>query len=108
MSFRAPSRFARVDPGYKKYIGRELTILSGRAVKFVPGWDCHGLPIEIKALEAQREKSNILEPQRGPIEIRRAARVLATKTVKEQEKSFRQWAIMADWDNAWTTMDKRF
>jgi isoleucyl-tRNA synthetase len=42
------------------------------------------------------------------IGVRRAARSLATKTVKEQMKGFREWGIMADWDNRWTTMDKGF
>lgn len=42
------------------------------------------------------------------IGVRRAARSLATKTVKEQMKGFRQWGIMADWDKAWKTMDKTF
>lgn len=40
--------------------------------------------------------------------VRRAARSLAMKTVKEQMKGFREWGIMADWENAWTTMDKSF
>jgi isoleucyl-tRNA synthetase len=40
--------------------------------------------------------------------VRRAARSLATKTVKEQMKGFREWGVMADWDKAWTTMDKGF
>jgi isoleucyl-tRNA synthetase len=76
-------------------------------VQFVPGWDCHGLPIEIKALELQREKNDGKDTL-DAISVRRAARKLATRTVKEQKKSFREWAIMADWDNAWTTMDKDF
>lgn len=42
------------------------------------------------------------------IGVRRAARALATKTIKEQKKGFREWAVMADWDNAWKTMDKTF
>ena len=29
-------------------------VLSGKRVSFIPGWDCHGLPIEIRALEARR------------------------------------------------------
>ncbi|PQE17800.1 hypothetical protein CJF31_00005563 [Rutstroemia sp. NJR-2017a BVV2] len=79
----------------------------GHRVVYVPGWDCHGLPIEIKALEKHREnagKHKVLDA----IAIRRAARNLATKTVKEQMKGFREWGIMADWDRAWRTMDKSF
>ncbi|APA07433.1 hypothetical protein SS1G_12971 [Sclerotinia sclerotiorum 1980 UF-70] len=79
----------------------------GHRVVWVPGWDCHGLPIEIKALEQQREKKDgegILDA----IGIRRAARNLASKTVKEHMKGFREWGIMADWEKAWKTMDKTF
>jgi isoleucyl-tRNA synthetase len=78
-------------------------------VVFVPGWDCHGLPIEIKALEQYREKNK--DGEKGVLDaiaIRRAARDLARKTVKEQMKGFREWGVMADWDKAWKTMDKDF
>lgn len=80
---------------------------TGRRIQFVPGWDCHGLPIEIKALEKHREQSED-GAKLDAIGVRRAARNLATKTVRNQKKDFRQWAIMADWDNAWTTKDKTF
>ncbi|KAI9745030.1 MAG: isoleucine-tRNA ligase [Claussenomyces sp. TS43310] len=80
----------------------------GRRVQFVPGWDCHGLPIEVKALELHRAKSGHDETKLDSIGIRRAARALATKTIKEQKKSFGEWAVMADWENAWKTMDKTF
>jgi isoleucyl-tRNA synthetase len=42
------------------------------------------------------------------IGIRRAARKLATKTVEEQMKGFKEWGIMADWGKSWKTMDKSF
>lgn len=77
-------------------------------VDWVPGWDCHGLPIELKALQGQRKKLGLEIEKIDPVNIRNVARMLAAKTVEKQKKSFREWAIMADWDNAWTTMDKRF
>ncbi|KUJ23791.1 isoleucyl-tRNA synthetase [Mollisia scopiformis] len=80
----------------------------GRRVVYVPGWDCHGLPIEIKALEKQRENAKDGDTALDAIGVRRAARSLATKTVKEQMKGFREWGVMADWDKAWKTMDKSF
>lgn len=81
---------------------------TGRRVVYVPGWDCHGLPIEIKALEKQRANAKDGDAALDAIGIRRAARSLATKTVKEQMKNFREWGVMADWDKAWKTMDKSF
>lgn len=79
----------------------------GKVVDFVPGWDCHGLPIELKALQKQKELG-ILEERPGPVAVRNAARELALEAVEDQKRSFRKWGIMADWDNAWKTMDKNF
>ncbi|KAL9618227.1 MAG: hypothetical protein Q9160_007061 [Pyrenula sp. 1 TL-2023] len=73
----------------------------GRPVQYVPGWDCHGLPIELKALENATVKNDA-------ISIRGAARKLAEAATKEQKAEFRSWAVMGDWSNAWTTMDQRF
>lgn len=73
----------------------------GRPVQYVPGWDCHGLPIELKALENATVKNDA-------ISVRSAARKLAQAATKEQKAEFRSWAVMGDWNNAWTTMDQRF
>ena len=81
----------------------------GKRVKYTPGWDCHGLPIELKAIERQKEIGLLgQDRQLDAIGIRKAARELATQTVKKQRDGFRSWGIMADWDNAWTTMDPKF
>ncbi|KAF4635392.1 hypothetical protein G7Y89_g2706 [Cudoniella acicularis] len=85
-----------------------VKVQEGRRVVYVPGWDCHGLPIEVKALEKQREKTKDGEHTLDAIGVRKAARNLATKTVKEQMKGFREWGVMGDWANAWRTMDKSF
>ncbi|KKY15691.1 putative isoleucyl-trna synthetase [Phaeomoniella chlamydospora] len=79
----------------------------GKRVEYVPGWDCHGLPIELKALE-QHKKGLKDQPFPSPTEIRQIARRLAETTVERQKEQFRSWGIMADWDNAWKTMDKEF
>lgn len=81
----------------------------GYRVDYVPGWDCHGLPIELKAIERQQNsKADSSRQELDAVSIRQAARNLATDAVEEQMKAFRGWAIMADWDNAWKTMDKGF
>ncbi|CAG7919474.1 unnamed protein product [Penicillium olsonii] len=79
----------------------------GKRVRYVPGWDCHGLPIELKALQNLRDL-DIDKESVSPAVIRKAARQLARQTVKEQMKGFRGFAVMADWDNHWKTMDKKF
>jgi isoleucyl-tRNA synthetase len=77
----------------------------GKAVQYIPGWDCHGLPIEIKALQAQKGEG--LEGL-SPLKIREAARELATHTVEEQKNGFKQWGVMGDWENAYKTLEVGF
>ncbi|KAI1204781.1 isoleucyl-tRNA synthetase [Annulohypoxylon truncatum] len=77
-------------------------IQQGRRVDYIPGWDCHGLPIELKALEKSEEA------KLTPIEIRKSARNLASNTVLKQMKGFRSFGVMGDWDQRWTTMDAAF
>ena len=92
----------------------------GRRVHYVPGWDCHGLPIEMKALQQSHKKVykkikknykeaedlSYLQPSMPSWSVREAAQELATKTIEGQRDKFRSWAIMGDWKNAYTTMDK--
>lgn len=77
--------------------------LSDHVVDWRPGWDCHGLPIELKALQQQGERATS-----DAVGIRAAAKDLAAKTVQDQKQAFRKWGIIAEWDNAWTTMDRDF
>ncbi|KAI0126614.1 isoleucyl-tRNA synthetase [Xylariales sp. AK1849] len=79
-----------------------VKVQQGRRVDYVPGWDCHGLPIELKALGASDGKNL------APIEIRKAARNLASNTVTKQMKSFRSYGVMGDWGRRWTTMDAAY
>ncbi|MCJ1402786.1 isoleucine-tRNA ligase [Xylographa trunciseda] len=92
-----------------KDITCRFQLSQGKRVHYVPGWDCHGLPIELKALQKQREIGQLDEDERlGAVAVRKIARELAARTVEEQKNEFRKWAIMADWANAWKTMDKDF
>ncbi|KAJ9237792.1 hypothetical protein DTO166G5_3355 [Paecilomyces variotii] len=79
----------------------------GRRVDYVPGWDCHGLPIELKALQGQNDLKGQMGTA-GAAAIRKAARKLAETTVNEQMKGFRRWAIMGDWEGHYKTMHKEF
>ncbi|KAK4547182.1 hypothetical protein LTR36_001403 [Oleoguttula mirabilis] len=97
----------------------------GRRVHYRPGWDCHGLPIELKALQQSRTHTNeakALEdaPNQEAAaaaatgmglsagEIRRRARALATETIETQKKSFHSWGVMGEWDAPYKTMDAAF
>ncbi|SPO02408.1 related to isoleucine tRNA ligase [Cephalotrichum gorgonifer] len=79
-----------------------VKVQQGHRVKYVPGWDCHGLPIEMKALGAAGAKNL------SATEIRRSARKLASKTILKQMKEFRSYGIMAEWDNRWATMHPEY
>ena len=68
---------------------------------YVPGWDCHGLPIEQKALEQLDVDHRTLTP----LEIRKAARKTAHKAIAVQKKEFQEFGLMADWDNIYRTFD---
>ncbi|ETS81202.1 hypothetical protein PFICI_06204 [Pestalotiopsis fici W106-1] len=81
-----------------------VKVQQGRRVDYIPGWDCHGLPIELKALGKAEDGGKHLTP----VEIRKSARNLASNTVLKQMKSFRSYGVMGDWDRRWTTMDAAF
>jgi len=70
-------------------------------VHYRPGWDCHGLPIEVKVLQKAGENGVKL----GPLEIRRRARLVAEETMKDQRQSFKDWGVAADWEKPYLTMD---
>lgn len=100
-----------------KDITCRFQLLQQKRVDFVPGWDCHGLPIEIKALEQWREQESngtalvgkgTEHELRDPLRTRQIARALAQKTLEKQKAQFKGWGIMADWENPWTTMDEGF
>ncbi|KAL3275572.1 hypothetical protein HHI36_020328 [Cryptolaemus montrouzieri] len=76
-------------------------ILDRRKVHYVPGWDCHGLPIELKAL---RDQSKLHDP----LEIRKKAKRFAKETIENQKKIFCSWGILGDWNNSYTTFDVEY
>ncbi|CAO3658029.1 unnamed protein product [Umbelopsis ramanniana] len=80
-------------------------LLQGHKVHYTPGWDCHGLPIELKALEKLKAKDskNLL-----PSEIRKVARERALLEVEKQKKDFMSWGVMGDWDKPYLTLNKDF
>ncbi len=76
--------------------------LSGYATPFIPGWDCHGLPVEYQLL---KEWGGKRKEEVNPIEFRKRAREYAQSYVNRQREEFRRLEIFADWDNPYLTMD---
>ncbi|KJR81534.1 isoleucyl-tRNA synthetase [Sporothrix schenckii 1099-18] len=91
-----------------KDMSLRVKIQQGRRVHYRPGWDCHGLPIELKALATASESSSSSTAELTPVAIRKIARDLASRTIVDQMKEFRSFGVMADWDNRWTTMDPEY
>lgn len=92
-----------------KDIINRYNVLKGKKVYYKPGWDCHGLPIELKALEKINKKmktdsSTVLNVQA----IRKLARDHALKTIENQKAGFRELAILTDWETNYKTLDHDF
>ncbi len=88
----------------KDIINKYQTLL-GKKVRFIPGWDCHGLPIELKVLQTlEKEKRQDLPA----LKLRKKAASFARKQVDGQMLGFRRWGVWADWKNPYLTMDKSY
>lgn len=75
--------------------------LSGYKTPFIPGWDCHGMPIEHKVTENMKE----LPPR---MEVRRLCKEYAEKYVNIQREQFIRLGVVGDWENPYLTYDKKY
>ncbi len=75
--------------------------MMGYWTPYVPGWDCHGLPIEIKVEEELGAKKH----EMPVIDIRRAARKHAEKFIALQRDDFKRLGIFGEWENPYQTMN---
>ena len=88
-----------------KDIINRYQILQGRKVSYVAGWDCHGLPIELKVLQAMKpeERQNLT-----PLKLRQKAKKFALKVVKQQSKDFQRYGIWGDWENPYLSLQPEY
>ena len=77
-------------------------IMSGYHTPFTPGWDCHGLPIELQ-VEKKYGKGKFKD---NPNAFVAACREFAKKQIEKQKADFIRLGVFADWDNPYTSMDK--
>lgn len=84
-----------------KDIINKYQLLRGRRARYVPGWDCHGLPIEQKVLQQMPagEAKNLT-----PMQIRQKAREFAIATIQEQSKGFQRYGVWGDWAKPYMTL----
>ncbi len=78
--------------------------LNGFDAPYVPGWDCHGLPIELMV----EKKIGKAGAKVSPAVFRKECRAYATKQVKTQKEAFIRLGILGEWDNPYLTMDYAF
>ncbi|MBX9745268.1 MAG: isoleucine--tRNA ligase, partial [Hyphomonadaceae bacterium] len=77
--------------------------MAGFDCDYVPGWDCHGLPIEWKVEEDFR-KAGRKKAEVPAVEFRKACREYADKWIPLQREEFKRLGIEGDWDHYYTTM----
>ena len=87
----------------KDMVVRTQTLL-GKDAPYVPGWDCHGLPIEWK-IEEQYRKKKLNKDEVPPKEFRAECRAYAQHWVDVQREQFQRLGISGDWDKPYLTMD---
>lgn len=80
----------------KDFIVKSRTMLGFRA-PFIPGWDCHGLPIEFKVV---KESAGL-----SPVEIRKRSEACARKFIDIQRRQFRRLGVFGDWEHPYLTLD---
>ena len=76
--------------------------MAGRYAPYIPGWDCHGLPIE---LQVEKEIGRAKKDAMPKAEIRERCRKYAEKYVGVQRQEFRRLGILGDWEHPYLTMD---
>ena len=78
--------------------------MAGFDSPYVPGWDCHGLPIEHKLLKELGPKKD----EMSVADLRRACREYAARFVDIQRAQFKRLGVLGDWDDPYLTMDRRY
>ncbi len=78
--------------------------LAGFDAPYVPGWDCHGLPIEI----AVEKKFGKVGTKLDAAQFRQKCREFAEEQIEVQRKDFKRLGVLGDWDNPYKTLNFRF
>src|SRR5438046_6839521 len=72
----------------------------GKRAPYVPGWDCHGLPIEYKVVKESRDLA--------PLEVRKRCEAFARKFIDIQREQFKRLGVFGDWEHPYLTMDPKY
>ncbi len=89
------------------YVLKDMVVrserMNGRSVSAVPGWDCHGLPIELKVASETGDLRTT-----DPAAFKKACRAYAMRWKEVQEKEMKELGICAEWDKRYMTMDPSY
>ncbi|XP_011090964.1 isoleucine--tRNA ligase, chloroplastic/mitochondrial [Sesamum indicum] len=88
-----------------KDIINRYKLLQNYRVHYVPGWDCHGLPIELKVLQSLDQDAR---KELTPLKLRAKAAKFAKSTVKNQMAAFKRYGVWGDWDHPYLTLDPEY
>src|SRR5213595_3143753 len=83
----------------KDFVVKSQTMLGKRA-PYVPGWDCHGLPIEYKVVKESRDLS--------PLDVRKRCDTFARKYVDLHREQFKRLGVLGDWEHPYLTLDPKY
>jgi len=83
----------------KDFVVKSKT-MSGKAAPYIPGWDCHGLPIEHQVMKSLGHKKQ----EMSKLEIRKLCREYAEKYFTIQREEFKRLGVWGDWDHPYLTM----
>lgn len=79
--------------------------LCGFDAPYVPGWDCHGLPIEFKVIQQMRKEGKV---NANAYEVRKHCKVYARKFIDLQKEQFKRLGVLGEWDDPYLTFNKRY
>ncbi|MBV9107047.1 MAG: isoleucine--tRNA ligase [Verrucomicrobia bacterium] len=74
--------------------------MAGFRAPYIPGWDCHGLPIEFKVVKESKGLS--------PLEVRKRSEAYARKYIDIQRRQFRRLGVFGDWEHPYLTLDPSY
>ncbi|MFM2313158.1 MAG: hypothetical protein RLZZ04_2434 [Cyanobacteriota bacterium] len=88
-----------------KDIINKYKLLQGHKINYVPGWDCHGLPIELKVLQKMKSQER---QELTPLKLRQKAKEFAIQAQQEQCASFKRYGIWGDWSHPYLTLSPEY
>jgi isoleucyl-tRNA synthetase len=88
-----------------KDIINKYQLLQGRKVKYIPGWDCHGLPIELKVLQTLKPEER---KQLTPIALRQKAHDYAIAAMAGQRTQFQRCGVWGAWEDPYLTLKPQY